>query len=82
MLVALITAAFTYLGSRKKAASNNESIYADHTKETWERIDKLTGERDDLKQEVIELRIKVAQMTATVDELNKQIGELRQQLAH
>lgn len=51
-----------------KNQGSNEGVYADHTKELLERVDKLTDERDDLKQQVINLQSKIDDQNDTIIE--------------
>lgn len=79
-MIALVTSGLTYLGIRSQASSSNEGIYADHTKELWEKIDSVSNERDDLKTQVLKLQTQVENAQRTIDALNNQIGELTDQL--
>jgi outer membrane murein-binding lipoprotein Lpp len=80
VIVALITAAGTYWGSKKQSVSANEGTYAAHMPELWARIEQLTSERDDLKQQVMNLQTEVNKATATIDELTRQVGALKNRM--
>lgn len=94
-LGAIVTAILTYLSKRNESRSRNETIYADHTDELFDRIDKLTDERDQSNRQADKLRIKVEAQTETIsklekeverqskiiDKLTRQIGELNDQIA-
>ncbi|MEK1387083.1 hypothetical protein HCZ02_09265 [Limosilactobacillus fermentum] len=62
---------FNYKGKTVSAIASQEDVYADHTKELFKRLDKLTDERDELKDQVLE-------QSKTIDILNGQIKQLRQ----
>ncbi|MQS52182.1 hypothetical protein [Companilactobacillus mishanensis] len=63
-------------GLHVKNRGSNEQVYAEHTDELFDRLDKITSERDDLKEQVIKLTAKVNEQTKVIDQLNKQMGEL------
>ena len=73
---AVITGVFGVWLQRLKNQGSNENVYADHTKELFERLDQITQERDDLKVQVIKLQEQVSKQNNTIDALNKQVGEL------
>jgi len=73
---AVITGVFGVWLQRLKNQGSNENVYADHTKELFERLDQITQERDDLKVQVIKLQNQVSKQNNTIDALNKQVGVL------
>ncbi|KRO00880.1 hypothetical protein [Companilactobacillus kimchiensis] len=73
---AVITGIFGVWLQRLKNQGSNENVYADHTKELFERLDQITQERDDLKVQVIKLQNQVSKQNNTIDALNKQVGVL------
>lgn len=73
---AVITGIFGVWLQRLKNQGSNENVYADHTKELFERLDQITHERDDLKVQVIKLQNQVSKQNNTIDALNKQVGVL------
>ncbi|WDT65102.1 hypothetical protein NV391_09035 [Companilactobacillus crustorum] len=79
----VVTGVFGVWLQRIKNKGTNESIYADHTKELFERLDQITQERDDLKEQVIKLQGQISQQNeliqkqnGIIDSLNDQVGEL------
>lgn len=66
-----IAAVINYASSKSSDSVKREDVYADHTQELFERLDKLTDERDELKDQVLE-------QSKTIDTLNTQIKQLRQ----
>ena len=66
-----VAALINYASSKGSDWVKREDVYADHTKELFERLDKLTNERDELKDQVLE-------QSKTIDILNGQIKQLRQ----
>jgi len=73
---AVITGIFGVWLQRLKNQGSNENVYADHTKELFDRLDQITQERDDLKVQVIKLQDQVSKQNNTIDALNKQVGVL------
>ncbi|MBL3531063.1 hypothetical protein JMJ99_06740 [Companilactobacillus zhachilii] len=73
---AVITGVFGVWLQRLKNQGSNENVYADHTKELFDRLDQITQERDDLKVQVIKLQDQVSKQNNTIDALNKQVGVL------
>ena len=64
-------------GESDKAKTSNEGIYAEHTSELLDRLDKVISERDDLKAQVMDLRQKVEDQSRVINELTTQIQGLR-----
>lgn len=77
---AIITGVFGVWLQRLKNQGSNENIYADHTNDLFERLDRITNERDDLKEQVIELKAQVEKLNSVIDSLNEQMGNLTNQL--
>ncbi len=90
----IITAALTYFSKRNESHSHTETVYADHADDLFDRIDKLTEERDKSNRQAIKLQAKVEAQTMTVakleekvaeqnkiiDKLTRQIGELNERI--
>lgn len=77
----------TYRSTIKRDKTQREDIYADHTGELWERLDKITDERDELSKTVIKLQGKVDDQSNTIktqsqviDELGRQVERLGDQI--
>lgn len=66
-----VAAVINYASSKSSDSVKREDVYADHTQELFGRLDKLTDERDELKDQVLE-------QSKTIDTLNTQIKQLRQ----
>ena len=60
-------------GNIEKANIGNERIYADKTDDLFNRSDKLTDERDDLKGQVLKLQSEVKALTKAVDSLKNEM---------
>ncbi|APX72728.1 hypothetical protein M5C72_06375 [Companilactobacillus allii] len=73
-----VTGIFGVWLQRTKNKGSNESIYADHTQELFDRLDKITQERDDLKEQVIKLNNQVQKQSNIIDSLTKQVGNLNE----
>lgn len=78
---AVITGIFGVWLQRLKNQGSNENVYADHTNDLFERLDRITNERDDLKEQVIELKAQVQKLNSVIDSLNKQMGSLTSQVS-
>ena len=77
----------TYRSTVKRDNTRREDIYADHTGELWERLDKITDERDELSKTVIKLQSKVDDQSKTIreqskviDAFGKQVNQLSEQV--
>jgi len=71
----VVTGVFGVWLQRVKNQSSNESVYANHTQDLFERLDKITSERDDLKNQVIELQGQVKTLNAQIKTLNTKFDE-------
>lgn len=71
---------FNYKGKTVSAIASQEDVYADHTKELFDRLDKLTRERDGLKEQNIELISQVHQLQQQTNQLKKQVQSLTRQV--
>ncbi|GAB6091801.1 hypothetical protein [Furfurilactobacillus curtus] len=74
------TGYLTYRSTIKKNQTDREDIYADHTGELWDRLDKITSERDELKAQVIKLQTKVEEQSRMIDDMTHQIGKLTKEV--
>jgi len=74
----VVTGVFGVWLQRTKNKGTNESVYADHTQELFDRLDKITQERDDLKEQVIKLNNLVQKQSNIIDSLNEQVGKLNE----
>lgn len=77
IFVAAVTAVGTVKTAQAKAKSKIEDVYADHTQELFNRVDKLTTERDDLKAQVIQLQHQVSDLQDKIDSLTKAIHDVK-----
>lgn len=77
LLSAIIAAAASFLVGKLNSSSNNEKVYADHYIELLNKIDQLTSERDNLKDQIIKLREQISAQSKIIDELSKQIASLK-----
>lgn len=71
----IITATLTYFSKRNESHSHTEAVYADHADDLFDRIDKLTEERDKSNRQAIKLQAKVETQTMTVAKLEKKVAE-------
>lgn len=76
----VVTGVFGVWLQRTKNKGTNESVYAEHTEDLFNRLDKITNERDDLKIQVIELKGQVEKLNGVIDSLNEQMGKLTSKL--
>jgi uncharacterized protein YlxW (UPF0749 family) len=75
----VVTAIGTIVGAIASALvakyhyGNNEPVYAKNTADLFARIDKLTDERDQLQEQVVELKAKVDKQTLLIESLTAQV---------
>lgn len=79
LLSAIVAALGTFLVGKLNSSSTRESVYADHYEQLLTRIDKLTGERDNLKAQIVKLQEQIARQSKVIDELSKQIALLKKE---
>jgi peptidoglycan hydrolase CwlO-like protein len=86
-VTAVLTGAMTYVAASRGNDAKREGIYAEHTQDLWDRLDKVTQdleartkERDGLRGQVEELQNKVEIQSKTIDQLNQTIGQLSAQM--
>lgn len=77
LLSAIVAAAASFLVGKLDSSSNNEKVYADHYIELLNKIDQLTSERDDLKNQILKLQEQIRTQSKIIDELSKQIASLK-----
>lgn len=87
VLPVLITGVIGWFAGQRNDGTSRESVYAEHTVDLWNRLDKVsenlekvTQERDDLKDRVEGLQEQVDQQSRVIDELNQSIQQLKQTL--
>ncbi|MQS88293.1 hypothetical protein [Companilactobacillus mishanensis] len=73
---AIVSGIFGVWGQKLKNTSSNESVYAEHTDIMWDRLDKITNERDELKEQVIKLNAKIDEQSKIIDQLTRQMSAL------
>lgn len=76
LLGGALGAFWNYKGKVVDSSASRDDIYADHTEELFKRLDYLTNERDDLKQQNINLMNQVKQLRAQVRNLTTQVNKL------
>lgn len=77
-----VTAFYGYKGKQVASKTDGEKTYAEYSSELFDRIDKLTQERDRSAKQVIKLQSKVdgqdrtiKEQTATIHKLEKKVDE-------
>lgn len=71
---------YNYKGKVAATYASREDIYADHTRELFNRLDNLTKERDGLKEQNIELMSQVKELRKQTGLLKKQVQNLTAQV--
>lgn len=73
---ALLTAIGGWVVGARNDGTSRENVYADHTKEMWDRMDELndkldrvTQERDDLKEQLQAMRKQVRTLQDSINKL-------------
>lgn len=77
LLSAVVAAVASFLVGKLNSSSSNEGVYAAHFGELLDKIDKLTNERDDLKNQILKLQDQIRTQSKIIDELTKQIKNLK-----
>lgn len=72
----LLTALGGWVIGARNDGTSRENVYADHTREMWDRmdqlnskLDKVTRERDDLKEQLIAMRQQVKVLQESINKL-------------
>lgn len=73
---AIVSGIFGVWLQKLKNTGSNESVYAEHTDSLWDRLDKITDERDELKEQVIRLNAKIDEQSKIIDQLTRQMSTL------
>lgn len=72
----IIAGFFGWIVGARNDGTSRENVYADHTREMWDRmdqlnnkLDKVTRERDDLKNQLIAMRVQVKKLQDSINRL-------------
>lgn len=76
IVVGLVSAGAGLLTVKLKGTNSNEKIYAEHTKELSETVEKLLKERQDWQDERIELKTELAQLHYQIEQLILEVKRL------
>ncbi|WP_407886069.1 hypothetical protein [Levilactobacillus sp. N40-8-2] len=78
----LVAAFISWVIGARNDGTSRENVYADHTKEMWERMDELnakldrvTQERDDLKEQLRAMRQQVRTLQGSINQMKKMMEE-------
>lgn len=63
-----------------KNQGGNEKVYAEYSEDMYQRTKKAMDERDDLKQQVIEMRVQISEQSKTIKKQSKVIDGLTAQV--
>jgi hypothetical protein len=77
---AAITGYFNIRLQQSKNQSSNESIYAEYSGSLTDRVDKLTNERDGLKEQVMKMGIQIDEQSKIIKKQSKVIDGLTSQV--
>lgn len=77
---AIIGGAATWWATSKNDGTQREDVYADHMPEMWDRLDKISRERDDLKIQVESLQEQVNKQSLTIEKQSKIIDQLNRSI--
>ena len=84
-----VTAFYGYKGKQVASKTDGEKTYAEYSSELFDRIDKLTAERDKYGKQVIKLQSKVdvqdttiKKQTETIHKLEKKVDEQSKIIDH
>lgn len=75
-----VTAVFSWMSNRKEQSVTSESIYADHTRELFDRIDKISAELEQEKTLRRQRDLENVKLRSTVKNQNQLIEELQDKI--
>lgn len=77
IIIAIISGVGGWYANKSRKVSSTESIYAEHTRDLWERLDKLSNELNSVTKERNELQIQVEQLRKQIADQSRMIGNLQ-----
>ena len=77
IIIAIISGVGGWYANKSKKMSSTESVYAEHTRDLWERLDKLSNELNSVTKERNELQIQVEQLRRQIEDQSRMIGNLQ-----
>lgn len=77
IIIAIISGVGGWYANKSKKVSSTESVYAEHTQDLWDRLDKLSNELNSVTKERNELQIQVEQLRRQIADQSKMIGNLQ-----
>ena len=77
IIIAIISGIGGWYANKSKKVSSTESVYAEHTRDLWERLDKLSNELNSVTKERNELQIQVEQLSKQIEDQSRMIGNLQ-----
>jgi len=80
IIIAIISGVGGWYANKSKKMSSIESVYAEHTRDLWERLDKLSNELNSVTKERNELQIQVEQLRRQIEDQSKMIGNLQREI--
>lgn len=75
IIIAIVPAVLVFIVDRLKNKNSSEGIYADHSQELLNTVDKLLKERQEWQDERIELKRQIDQLNTKIDVLIKKSEE-------
>jgi hypothetical protein len=77
IIIAIISGVGGWYANKSKKVSSTESVYAEHTQDLWDRLDKLSNELNSVTKERNELQIQVEQLRKQIEDQSRMIGNLQ-----
>lgn len=77
VIIAIISGIGGWYANKSKKVSSTESVYAEHTKDLWDRLDKVSKDLESVTKERNELQIQVEQLRKQIEDQSKIIGNLQ-----
>lgn len=77
IIIAIISGVGGWYANKSRKVSSTESVYAEHTRDLWERLDKLSNELNSVTKERNELQIQVEQLRKQIADQSRMIGNLQ-----
>lgn len=77
IVIAVISGIGGWYANKSKKVSSIESVYAEHTQDLWNRLDKVSSDLESVTRERNELQVQVEQLREQIADQSKMIGNLQ-----
>lgn len=77
VIIAVISGIGGWYANKSKKVSSTEAVYAEHTQDLWNRLDKVSIDLESVTRERNELKAQVEQLEKQIANQSKMIGNLQ-----